>query len=448
MPKLSRKLLMAIILVSLAVGPHYLSGAYTVSNDSGTGQTLYNNTIIGVGSNDSRTGSGNGGISTNDPSYNGLPGANGSRNTSGGVGSDGSTTGSTGSGNTSGGVGSNGTGSGTGTRENTSGGVGSNGSTMVAYGNDDGGVSTTDSSYKGLPGLTGRPNTSGGVGSDGSTTGNGNTSGGVSTSDSSYKGLPGLTGRPNTSGGVGSNGSTTGNGNTSGGVSTTDDGYKGLPGQGKTQNTNTSDGVSTNDDKYNGLPNHKNVESKCKGHYYPSDIDGHWSEIYIRRLYDLCIIEGYADGSFRPEQSVTRAELVKMALYSKGIKPNPGCYDADCGSPFMDLASWQGKWIRPAWDRKIINGYSNDRFAPNKSISRSEAVKVILATYGYGPLSTSKSFFNDVNGWSVGWVEKAHEIGLVQGVGNGNFAPDRAVTRAEAGKIIAKIMEYWDTAIK
>lgn len=136
--------------------------------------------------------------------------------------------------------------------------------------------------------------------------------------------------------------------------------------------------------------------SLCNDHYYPNDIDGHWAEIYVRRLYDLCILEGYADGSFRPQQNITRAELTKMALYAAGIKPNPGCYDADCGSPFMDLDMWQGSWIRPAWDRHIVQGYTSDRFAPNRAITRAEATKVILAAYGFGPLNTSTSFFNDV----------------------------------------------------
>lgn len=187
--------------------------------------------------------------------------------------------------------------------------------------------------------------------------------------------------------------------------------------------------------------------SLCNDHHYPTDIDGHWAEIYIRRLYDLCILEGYADGSFRPQQNITRAELTKMALYAAGIKPNPGCYDADCGSPFMDLDLWQGSWIRPAWDRKIVQGYSYDRFAPNQAITRAEATKVILAAYGFGPLNTGKSFFNDVSGWSTGWIEQAHELGIVQGIGNGNFDPDRPITRAEAAKIVAKSIEKQDTTI-
>jgi hypothetical protein len=220
------------------------------------------------------------------------------------------------------------------------------------------------------------------------------------------------------------------------------------------QTTNTSTGVRIDDGSgwnpsyYSGYYSKLPHISACNGRAYPKDIDGHWAEIYVRRLYDLCIIEGYGDGKFHPNQNITRAELVKMALYAKGIKPNSGCYDSDCGSPFTDLDMWQGKWIRPAWDKNIVEGYSYNRFRPNKAITRAEAVKIILATYGEDPENTDKSFFNDVSGWSTGWIEKAHELGIVQGIGNGNFDPNRAITRAEAAKIIAKMMEHWDTKIR
>jgi hypothetical protein len=308
------------------------------------------------------------------------------------------------------------------------------------------GVSTSSTSYKGLPrGSVQSANTSSGVAYN-VTTGTTQNYQRVNTST----GVGYSTGTNTTSGGSTSTTSTANyqSTNTSTGVSTTDSDYKGLPDSDydtdNHQTTNTSTGVSTTDSDYKGLPG----ISACNGRRYPKDIDGHWAEIYIRRLYDLCIVEGYNDGRYRPNQNITRAELVKMALYAKGIKPNSGCYDSDCGSPFMDLDSWQGKWIRPAWDKGIIEGYSYDRFRPNKAISRAEAVKVILATYNIDPVSTDDSFFNDVDGWSVGWIEKAHNLGIVQGIGNGNFDPNRAITRAEAAKVIAKMVEKWDTHIK
>jgi len=188
--------------------------------------------------------------------------------------------------------------------------------------------------------------------------------------------------------------------------------------------------------------------SLCDGKPYPRDIDGHWSEIYVRRLYDLCVVEGYEDGNFRPNADVTRAELVKMGLFANGIEPNHGCYDNDCGSPYRDLDEWQGKWVRVAHDKGIVEGYVYDQFRPNQAITRAEAVKIVLATYGYTPTNDTESFFNDVDGWSVGWVERARLIGLVQGIGNGNFDPNRPITRAEAAKIVAKMIEYWDTSVR
>ena len=193
--------------------------------------------------------------------------------------------------------------------------------------------------------------------------------------------------------------------------------------------------------------NNEPERNTCNNLPYPEDIDGHWAEIYVRRLYDLCIVEGYADGRFRPNQPITRAEMLKMGLLGGGIAPNPGCYDNDCGSPFYDLDEWQGPWVRSAYDRGIVEGYSHDRFAPNQHITRAEAVKVVLSTYGIAPLNVSESFFKDVHGWELGWVEKARVIGLVQGIGNGNFDPHRPITRAEAAKIIVKMIEYYDTEI-
>ena len=101
---------------------------------------------------------------------------------------------------------------------------------------------------------------------------------------------------------------------------------------------------------------------------------------------------------------------------------------------------WQGKWIRPAYDRGIAEGYSTTLFMPNRAITRAEATKVILATFGYSAAQTVQSYFSDVNGWSSGWVQTAYQNGFINGYGNGYFRPDQSITRAEAAKIISNII--------
>ncbi len=188
------------------------------------------------------------------------------------------------------------------------------------------------------------------------------------------------------------------------------------------------------------------VQPKCS---LPHDIDGHWSEIYIRRLCELKVMEGYTDGTFRPNQQITRAELTKMADVAAKIQQDFGCYDDDCGMPFIDTRrTWYIGWVRSAWMRGIVQGVTYNQFRPNDSTTREQATKIILAAFKYQPLSVSYSFFNDVKGWSVGWIELAHQFGIVQGIGNGNFDPYRPVTRGEAAKIIAKTIEFYDTHIR
>jgi len=319
----------------------------------------------------------------------------------------------------------------------TGGTTGSTGSTGSTTGSK--AANSTGAQYCNVYGCTGANSGTGGTGT-GTGTGTGSTNNGYTPAKPTGSQYCNVYGCTSANPGSGSTGST--------GTGSTNNGYTPANPTGSQYcNVYGCDAANPAGDQYCNIYNCNPGYSLCNNHLYPIDIDGHWAEIYIRRLYDLCIVEGYSDGTFRPEQSITRAELTKMALYAAGIQPNPGCYDADCGSPFMDLDAWQGQWIRPAWDRRIVQGYPDGSFRPNQSITREEATKIILSAYGYGPLSTDHSFFNDVSGWSTGWIEQAHQLGIVSGIGNGNFDPQRPITRAEAAKIIAKSIEKEDTKI-
>ncbi|MBD3328864.1 hypothetical protein GF340_06235, partial [Candidatus Peregrinibacteria bacterium] len=180
--------------------------------------------------------------------------------------------------------------------------------------------------------------------------------------------------------------------------------------------------------------------SKCAGVNYPTDINNHWSEKYIRDLYDQCVTKGYSNGTFRPDNQITRVELLKMALSAKGIEP-ANCYDNDCGTPFLDIQAWESGWVKAAYDRGIVKG-NGESFRPNDPVNRAEAVKIILETYGENGLSNDSSSFDDVSGWSTGYIEKAYKIRLINGTGNGKFSPEKSMTRAEASKVLAKIRTY------
>jgi len=190
--------------------------------------------------------------------------------------------------------------------------------------------------------------------------------------------------------------------------------------------------------------------SKCPGVNYPSDIAGHWAEEQIKKGFDACMFKGYADGTFHPDKPATRAEGLKMTLAAVGIPPKIGCYDSDCGTTFLDLDSWQGPWVRAAFDLKLIDGA--DKFRPDDALSRAEAASLIAKVFKIPPhvgcysancgAGWPDNLFEDiVEYWQGPWIRALWDKGLIKGVAPNQFQPDRAITRAELSKIIIDAKE-------
>jgi hypothetical protein len=186
--------------------------------------------------------------------------------------------------------------------------------------------------------------------------------------------------------------------------------------------------------------------SKCPGINYPTDIAAHWGFELIKEAYDKCWTRGYVDNTFKPNNSITRAEATKIVMVAAGIPPNSGCYDEDCGSPFSDLEMWQGPWIRPAYDKNIVKGYSPTIFAPNLIITRAEAAALIAKAFNIPPFEGCytancgaghpDNIFTDIHYfWQGPYVRALWDKGIVRGTDKYTFAPNKPITRAELLKM-------------
>jgi len=178
---------------------------------------------------------------------------------------------------------------------------------------------------------------------------------------------------------------------------------------------------------------------------YYWDLSGHWSEGYVAQLTVLGILQGYPDGSFRPNAPISRAEMLKMTMMAAGVYPVAG--DEDRNRFFSDLDNWQAAWVNAAYRMDIVEGYSGPYsgvrlYKPNNNVNRAEGIKLVLASFGRLPLDLDKSSFTDVKGWMVPWVEDAFRVGLIGTETSRRFRPAEYMTRAEAAKIIVKMMEY------
>jgi len=110
-------------------------------------------------------------------------------------------------------------------------------------------------------------------------------------------------------------------------------------------------------------------------------------------------------------------------------------------SGFSDISNhWAKKEIIALTDRGIINGIGNYRFAPDRSITRAEAVAMIVKAYN-PPLNTAGNRrFADVSPahWANEFIARAVQQGWINGFPDGSFKPDRPITRAEMAVIIGK----------
>ena len=152
-------------------------------------------------------------------------------------------------------------------------------------------------------------------------------------------------------------------------------------------------------------------------------------------LFCHAIISGYPDNTFRPFNTATRAQIVKMIvlgehwpLYSP---PAPSFIDV---SP----ADWHYPYIETALLHAIVSGYPDNTFRPNNNVTRAQLSKMIVLASLWPLLDPPTPSFTDVLPTSpyYTYVETARAHALISGYGDGTFRPNNNATRAQLSKIL------------
>ncbi|MGN0179824.1 MAG: S-layer homology domain-containing protein [Monoglobaceae bacterium] len=173
---------------------------------------------------------------------------------------------------------------------------------------------------------------------------------------------------------------------------------------------------------------------------YPifSDIEGvPWASDAITRLAEMQIINGKGDYKFCPDDMVTRAELAKMIVMAFEYD-----IESDSEAGFIDVPDWARDYVNIAFSNGVINGYDENRFGGNDFITRQDMATMIYraaVNSGMEFVAESSNVFSDsaeIEDYAKEAVHALYNTGIVNGVGNGAFAPLLNATRAEAAKII------------
>ena len=169
-----------------------------------------------------------------------------------------------------------------------------------------------------------------------------------------------------------------------------------------------------------------------------TDTTKHWAKANIESFASMGILNGYENGTFKPDAPITRAEFVKIINSVFG-------YTEVGDVTFTDVKEkdWFYKEVAIAKKAGYINGKTETTFAPNDKITRQEVAKILTTIMKNKDDKLDKlNTFPDGNktaDWAKSYVEGAIEAGYLSGDTKGYLNPSNNITRAEAVTVLSRL---------
>lgn len=167
----------------------------------------------------------------------------------------------------------------------------------------------------------------------------------------------------------------------------------------------------------------------------------HWAFDSVASLAEQGIVSGDDNGNFRPDDAITREEFVKLLVCALGIEAD------GTEMPFTDVAEneWYAPYVAAAYAAGIVSGNEAGVFGVGQQITRQDmAVMVCRAAETVGQtLEGGTLNFTDndaIADYAKEAIGKMQNAGLLNGIGDGTFAPTESASRAQAAKVIAGLM--------
>lgn len=174
-----------------------------------------------------------------------------------------------------------------------------------------------------------------------------------------------------------------------------------------------------------------------------TDTANHWANAVISDWESKGLIKGYEDGTFKPDNSVSRAEFVTMM---NNVLKN----DAEGTVSFTDVkeTDWFYQAVAAAVNAGYCNGYEDGTFKPSATISRAEAAVMIANAMGLEQdAAGAEGFSDEIPVWAVGSVGAVVKAGYMSGYPDGTFGAAKSITRAEAVSSLNRVLTQNDETV-
>lgn len=182
-----------------------------------------------------------------------------------------------------------------------------------------------------------------------------------------------------------------------------------------------------------------------------SDIEGHKNQEAIEYLIEDGVIQGYPDGTYKPNASSNRAEFTKIIVEATFNQDSiNGCLEKEMQPgwtytffPDVDRNAWYAKYICVAKVSGMISGYPDGNFRPDQGINKAEAIKIVTTAKNYLiPEEVEGQLYSDVKSgdWYAPYVRVAMNYNLLEETGTAALGADLAISRAEMSEMAYRIL--------
>lgn len=154
-------------------------------------------------------------------------------------------------------------------------------------------------------------------------------------------------------------------------------------------------------------------------------------EVAVTKLNAVGIMEGYPDGTFRPEGQITRAEFAKIAVLALGLNDAAEVSKANTIFTDVDAFHWAAGYINVAVDRGILKGYPDGTYKPSNPLSNAEAITILTRLIGLGPVVDKEG------NWPANYITRANLEGVLDKV---NVSSNAMATRGNAAKMLVNTL--------
>lgn len=172
-----------------------------------------------------------------------------------------------------------------------------------------------------------------------------------------------------------------------------------------------------------------------------ADIGGHWAAEALARAAAQGIVNGFPDGTFKPDEPVTRAQFIVMLVHVLDLQGEPA---VPTFSDAAQIGAWAKQAIARSIEAGIVHGYADGSFRPAAPITRAEIAALIARALGWSDEARLASDFADepdIPQWAKSAVAALQASGLLNGRSDNRFAPNDPATRAEAAVLLLALLD-------